>query len=87
MSIATVVNWVAVFIVTKFYNDLDTSLGSYGPFWIFSAISILGVVFTFFCVVETRGKDITEILAELRGRRARSNVVHQEKQANGGERF
>lgn len=85
MSIATVVNWAAVFVVTKFYNDLDKSLGSYGPFWIFSAISVLGCFFTFFFVVETRGKDISEILAELRGRRASPNIVHQEKQTNGGE--
>ncbi|XP_034254858.1 facilitated trehalose transporter Tret1-like isoform X2 [Thrips palmi] len=87
MSIATVVNWVAVFVVTKFYSDLVNSVHTYGTFWIFTIISIIGCFFTFFCVVETKGKDISEVLAELRGRRANSNVVHHEKQANGGERF
>lgn len=67
MSIATVVNWLSVFIVTKFYSSLDVALHQYGPFWIFSAISIAGCFFVGFLLVETKGKSFEQIQAELSG--------------------
>ena len=67
MSITTVVNWFSVFIVTKFYSNLDVALHNYGPFWIFSAISIAGCVFVAFMLVETKGKSFEQIQAELSG--------------------
>lgn len=65
MAIATVVNWLSVFIVTKFYGDLQESIGGYGAFWVFSGISVLGCFFTFFFVLETKGKTFVQIQREL----------------------
>ncbi|KAJ1524856.1 hypothetical protein ONE63_009723 [Megalurothrips usitatus] len=67
MSIATVMNWASVFVVTKFYDQLSTAIGNYSTFWIFSAISITGCFFTFFFVIETKGKAFEQILRELGG--------------------
>ncbi|KAK3932065.1 Facilitated trehalose transporter Tret1 [Frankliniella fusca] len=72
MSIATVVNWISVFIVTKFYGDLKEGIGGYGAFWVFSAISVLGCFFTFFFVLETKGKTFDQIQMELAGEKPKN---------------
>lgn len=87
MALATVVNWLSVFIVTKFYSDLSNSVGNYSTFWIFSAISVLGCIFNFFFMLETKGKLQSVILAELEGRPISEQNSQSVEQGNGNERF
>ncbi|XP_039295820.1 facilitated trehalose transporter Tret1-2 homolog [Nilaparvata lugens] len=64
-SIACFFNWFSVFMVTKFFGDLQSKFGSYGTFWIFSGISIAGTFFVLNLVPETKGKSMEEIQKEL----------------------
>lgn len=66
-SIACLFNWVSVFFVTRFYNDLLNEFGAYGTFWIFAGISAAGTFFIWSLVIETKGKSMEEIQRELGG--------------------
>ncbi|XP_054731972.1 facilitated trehalose transporter Tret1-2 homolog isoform X1 [Anastrepha obliqua] len=69
-SIAGTTNWILAFIVTKTFKDLKESMGSGQTFWLFSGITVIGAVFVFFVVPETKGKSLNEIQAELEGKKA-----------------
>jgi lipopolysaccharide export system permease protein len=77
MSIATFSNWLFNFIVAKTFLTLTHALtipgteikdvhGALGPnpagaFWVFAFIGILGVLFTYFYLPETKGHTLEEI--------------------------
>jgi len=65
-SIACVVNWVCAFLVTKFFSNLVAAFGSGITFWIFAAVSAVGVVFSWH-LPETKGKSFEEIQKMLAG--------------------
>lgn len=69
-SVGGTFNWFLAFIVTKFYGDL-TKNNTDVTFYIFSLISIIGIVFVYFVVPETKGKSLEQIQQELGGK---SNV-------------
>jgi hypothetical protein len=46
---------------------LTDALGQGGTFWLFSGLSVLGTVFVFFVVPETKGKTLNEIQKMLAG--------------------
>ncbi|XP_015675492.1 solute carrier family 2, facilitated glucose transporter member 8 [Protobothrops mucrosquamatus] len=62
-------NWLMAFLVTKEFHNLTVLLTPYGTFWLFSSTCLLNVVFTLFCVPETKGKSLEEIEAHFRGPR------------------
>lgn len=57
--------WLVSFLVTKFFNDLNNTLGRGGTFWLFSGFCALALVFIIFVVPETKGKSFQEIQAIL----------------------
>lgn len=65
MSIATFSLWVASFILTFTFPILNEKLGSYGTFWVYSVICVLGFVFIKRKLPETKGKSLEEIELEL----------------------
>ncbi|XP_075232586.1 trehalose transporter 1-like protein [Lycorma delicatula] len=64
-SIACLFNWLCVFFVTKYYNDLVSVFNTYCTFWIFAGISVAGTIFVWNLVPETKGKSMEEIQREL----------------------
>ena len=66
-SLAVMVNWFLVFLVTKTFPAMKDALGSAIPFWIFAGIMIGATIFTIFCVPETKGKSVEAIQDELNG--------------------
>lgn len=66
-SLSCVLNWILAFLVTRFYSDLAIASGTHTTFWIFAGISLIGTVFVFFIVPETKGKTLDEIQKELGG--------------------
>ena len=62
-SLATFSNWLLSFVVTYTYNPLALGLTIQGAFWFYSGCSLLGFVFVFFVVPETKGKTLEEIEA------------------------
>ena len=65
MSIATFSLWVASFILTFTFPVLNDALGSYGTFWVYSMICILGYFFIKKRLPETKGKSLEEIEIQL----------------------
>ncbi|KAG5860680.1 hypothetical protein JTB14_006689 [Gonioctena quinquepunctata] len=53
--------WLVSFIVTKFFNDLNSALGRGGTFWLYAAFSFVALLFIIFVVPETKGKSFQEI--------------------------
>ncbi|XP_049780356.1 facilitated trehalose transporter Tret1-like [Schistocerca cancellata] len=66
-SITCLVNWMLVFVITKFFANLLVFAGTASTFWLFSLITAIGTVFVFFVVPETNGKSLEEIQMELSG--------------------
>ena len=57
--------WVGSFTLTYSFPLLNSSLGSYGTFWIYAAICALGFGFFAARLPETKGKSLEELEKEL----------------------
>ncbi|KAG5675606.1 hypothetical protein PVAND_005498 [Polypedilum vanderplanki] len=68
-SIATSICWIFGFIVTKWFALLSAEIGSYGAFWLFTALCIIAFIFTMTTVIETKGLSLQQIQDRLNGRR------------------
>lgn len=64
-SAAGTFNWCLAFFITKFYLNIVDYIGGDITYYIFSVFSLLGVFFVQFVVVETKGKSIGQIQADL----------------------
>ncbi|KAK2713778.1 facilitated trehalose transporter Tret1-like [Artemia franciscana] len=60
-AIATSVNYACAFIGVKTFVDFQELLGTHGTFWMYSGISILGLIFILLFVPETRGRELAEM--------------------------
>ena len=65
MSIATFSLWVASFILVFTFPIMNSTLGSYGTFWAYSLICVVGFIFIKMKLPETKGKSLEEIETEL----------------------
>uniref|UniRef100_A0A8D8S3C8 Facilitated trehalose transporter Tret1 n=1 Tax=Cacopsylla melanoneura TaxID=428564 RepID=A0A8D8S3C8_9HEMI len=66
-GIAVGLNWSSAFIVTLSFSFLIKAFGSAVTFWIFAGICLIGTMFTFAIVPETKGKSLPQIQRELAG--------------------
>lgn len=64
-SIISFFNLLLAFLVTKFYAPLSDVVGTAVTFWIFSGVLLLGTIFVFLIVKETKGKTTEEIQMQL----------------------
>ncbi|TMW48141.1 hypothetical protein DOY81_006774 [Sarcophaga bullata] len=71
-SIAGTSNWLLAFIVTKTFGNLQTAMGNGETFWLFSGITLVGAIFVFVFVPETKGKSLNEIQDLLAGKSNRN---------------
>ncbi len=65
MSIATFALWAACFVLTYTFPLLNNALGAAGTFWIYGGVCLLGFLFTYRYVPETKNKSLEEIEREL----------------------
>lgn len=66
-SIAAAFNWILAFAVTKLFANMLNIFGSGFTFALFAGVCVLGTIFVFFLVPETKGKDMEEIQCMLSG--------------------
>nr|XP_020029382.1 solute carrier family 2, facilitated glucose transporter member 8 isoform X1 [Castor canadensis] len=66
-GVCVLTNWLMAFLVTKEFSSLMEVLRPYGAFWLASAFCIISVLFTLFCVPETKGKTLEQITAHFEG--------------------
>lgn len=69
-SLAGTMNWLLAFLITKTFGNLRSSMGTGGTFWLFSGLTIVGAIFVFVFLPETKGKSLQEIQAILSGNKA-----------------
>jgi hypothetical protein len=55
------------FIVASSFSSISSLVGIGGAFWIFAAFSIVGTVFVYLKVPETKGKSLADIQRMLAG--------------------
>ncbi|XP_050481930.1 facilitated trehalose transporter Tret1-2 homolog isoform X2 [Bombus huntii] len=64
-SVAVMLNWLLVFIVTKTFPMMNKELGTDMTFWIFAVVMACATAFTHVLVPETKGKTYQQIHDEL----------------------
>lgn len=65
MSVAVMALWLACFILTYTFPLLNASLGASGTFWLYGVICVLGGIFVFTKLPETKGRTLEEIEIDL----------------------
>lgn len=60
-AVSTSFSYACAFAAVKTYVDIRSSVGLYGAFWIYSAISIAGLFFVCCLVPETKGVQLEEM--------------------------
>ncbi len=61
VALATAVNWGSAFLVSQFFLSLVHVLGSSWTFWLLAAFCVLGWIWIFLRVPETRGLTLEKI--------------------------
>lgn len=59
--------FLPAFVITKTFTNLKSLMGDGETFWLFSGLTVLGTIFVFFVVPETKGKSLNEIQKMLEG--------------------
>jgi SP family facilitated glucose transporter-like MFS transporter 8 len=65
-SVATVLNWICSFILTKFFAQMKEAITDYGTFWFFSVMCLGCAIFVQLVVPETKGRSLEEIEASFK---------------------
>lgn len=65
ISAALFTHWVANFTVGSFFLAAVASFSVSGTYAFFASVSLLGALFTRIALIETKGKTLEEIEAEL----------------------
>lgn len=66
-SVAGASSWLFAFVVTKTFSNIQVAIGIGPTFFLLSSFSIVGTIFVFFVVPETKGKSLSEIQVMLAG--------------------
>ncbi|KAJ2347648.1 hypothetical protein GGF43_004710, partial [Coemansia sp. RSA 2618] len=60
-SIATATNWVSNFIISVTFLTMTLHITASGTFWLYAGILLIGLVFVFFMVPETKGLKLEDV--------------------------
>lgn len=79
-ALAGSTNWLLAFLITKTFTSLRLSLGSGGTFWLFSGLTLVGALFVFMFLPETKGKSLVEIQEIMGGGKKNNNHTNEQQQ-------
>jgi MFS family permease len=68
MSVATIANWAANFVVTISFLTLLNSIGGSGVFFLFGALTLVALAYFAVKVPETKGRSLQQLERDLTGR-------------------
>lgn len=60
-ALSTTFSYFCAFVSVKTFVDFQEIFGLYGAFWLYSAVSICGLLFVLTCVPETKGRKLDEM--------------------------
>ena len=69
VAVCTAVNWGSAFLVSQFFLTLVGAIGSSATFWLFAAFSVIGWVWVYIYVPETKGQSLEQIQEIWKGMR------------------
>ncbi|XP_019719967.1 solute carrier family 2, facilitated glucose transporter member 6 [Hippocampus comes] len=75
-GLCVTVSWLTAFVLTDAFTHLVDSYGLYVPYSIFTVVCVVCLLFTAWCVPETRGRSLEEIENYFRARRFTINHDH-----------
>ena len=55
-SVASMVLWSGILVMAAFSNTFFTKLGNAGTFYMFFGFNLVGAIYVFICMKETKGK-------------------------------
>ncbi|MGA7705869.1 MAG: sugar porter family MFS transporter [Solirubrobacteraceae bacterium] len=65
MSLSTVGNWSANFLVSSFFLTLVGAISREGTFWLYAGFGVLALIFFLARVPETKGRSLEQIASDL----------------------
>jgi hypothetical protein len=65
MSIATIANWAANFVVTISFLTLLSAIGGDGAFFLYAFLTLVALIYFWTKVPETKGRSLQEIERDL----------------------
>jgi sugar porter (SP) family MFS transporter len=65
MSVAVMALWIACFILTYTFPKLNSSLGPARTFWVYAGVCVVGLIFLWLRLPETKGRTLEQIEKEL----------------------
>jgi hypothetical protein len=68
MSVATIANWSANFVVTISFLTIKNAIGAMGVFLLFGSLTLVALLYFWREVPETKGRSLQEIERDLAGR-------------------
>lgn len=68
VAVSTFALWIGSFTLTMTFPLLNEAMGTYGTFWIYTAICTAGFVYFIRSLPETKGKSLEQIEKELTGK-------------------
>jgi SP family galactose:H+ symporter-like MFS transporter len=68
VSVATIANWAANFVVTISFLSIKNAIGGMGVFLLFGALTLVALRYFWREVPETKGRSLQELEQELAGR-------------------
>ena len=69
VALCTAVNWGSAFLVSQFFLSLVAAIGSSATFWLFGAFSVIGWIWVYISVPETKGQSLEQIQGIWKGLR------------------
>lgn len=67
LSLADVYFSIIASIIAKFFQFMKDDFGMHVPFFLFAAFCLIGFVFSYYCIPETKGKTLEDIQLFLKG--------------------
>ncbi|XP_050412527.1 proton myo-inositol cotransporter [Patella vulgata] len=82
-SIATAVNWILNLIISFTFLTLTETITKHGTFWLYGSFCVLGIIFVFIFVPETKNLSLEEVELMFMTKKERASKDFKEKSANG----
>jgi sugar porter (SP) family MFS transporter len=67
VAVCTAVNWGSAFLVSQFFLSLVDGIGSSATFWLFALLSVVGWIWVYVYVPETKGQTLEQIQSIWKG--------------------